>query len=609
MCGLVGIAGPLAEREATVRRMAARIAHRGPDDEGFWHDAGCALGHRRLSIIDLSPAGRQPMANEDGAVQLVWNGEIYNFAELRAELEKKGHTFRSRTDGEVIVHLYEEEGVGFVRRLRGMFAIGLWDARERRLVLARDHFGQKPLFWARVGESLIFASEAKAILACPGVDRAVDPGAVDAFLAIHFVPAPLTMWRGIRRLEAAHVLTWSPEARSEPRIEKYWSMAGVGERASRLSETEAEDELARHLGRAVREQLVADVPVGLFLSGGIDSSLIASYASDHGPLSTFTVGFHEAAYSELPAARGVASALGLANHEVILAAKDAADPASLVDIFDEPFADVAALPVMALARRARGEVKVALTGDGGDEVLGGYEHHVLARWLFGGKVRARIARTFTTWVPRDVRFGSRARRLRRAFETLAQVDAVRALRSTLIAEERALLYREDFLADLGLEGPYGFLNAERTFIPAGDRVLADRFLYKTDMAAMSVGLECRSPFLDVPLAEFVAGLPVSFKVRGLEGKWLARRLLARRLPRAVWARRKTGLTMPVEDWLRGPLAPMLHDTLLAPKARVYDYVRGEVVANLVDEHQARRENHRRILWALLLLEIWLRRAS
>jgi asparagine synthase (glutamine-hydrolysing) len=385
------------------------------------------------------------------------------------------------------------------------------------------------------------------------------------------------MWRGIRRLEAAHVLTWTD---GELKVVRHWQLE------RREPPRDPVDAAESHVARAVKEQLVADVPVGLFLSGGIDSSLVLAHAADTQRLDTFSIG------AEVGEARAIARRLGVPHHEVIVSADDLRDPGILVDVFDEPFPDVAALPILALSRRARSTVKVVLTGDGGDEVFGGYEHHVLARWMRGGpSVLKRVAR----WAP-----GKAGRVLR----VLGAPDVVRAMRSTLDAEGRAALYRPEFLARV--DEPWDAVGGD-PFDPSGDKVLADRFMYKTDMAAMSAGLETRSPLLDVPLAELVASLPVGEKVHGLQGKWLARRLLARRLPRSVWARKKTGLTLPVADWLRGPLAGVLAETVLAPRARVHEWVRADTVARLAREHASGREDHRRILWALLLLELWLRR--
>jgi asparagine synthase (glutamine-hydrolysing) len=622
MCGFAGIVDWGAAPELpVVREMTQAIRHRGPDDSGDYADADCALGHARLSIIDLSPAGRQPMTNEDGTVQVVYNGELYNFTEQRARLEAAGHTFRSRTDTETIVHLYEEHGDRFVEHIRGMFAIAIWDARRKRLILARDRFGQKPLFYARAGGRLIFASEIKALLRHPAVPRDIDPRAVDLFLTLHFVPSPYSFYAAIRRLPPASLLTFEPGG--VPAVRRYWSLPS-GE-PSRLSFEEAEEEVDAHLTRAVREQLVADVPVGLLLSGGIDSSLVLSKAADVAPrIDTFSIGYEEQQFSELRHAQRVAEAFKSRHHAVVLRAQDVRDPERLLDLFDEPFADVAALPQVALAETSRRHVKVALTGDGGDELFGGYEHHVLGYWLD----RTRAARPLRTGAARALRLlprfgtlGRRGRSLDRALEVVAEGgwhSAAIALRSTLSPDRRSTLYEQGFMDVVGDQDPYPYLDSdplpnghahgvERLFRIAGDLVLADQFLHKSDIASMSVGLECRSPFLDIPLAEFVSTLPVDLKVKGLRGKRILRSLLARRIGPDITERKKMGLSMPIDEWIKHELAPLVRDTILAPGARVHVYARRQEIAVLYGEHLSGRANRRRILWALLLLELWLRR--
>jgi asparagine synthase (glutamine-hydrolysing) len=620
MCGIAGIAGPLQDRDELVREMTRRLAHRGPDDEGFFRSDGCALGHRRLSILDLSANGHQPMANEDGTVQVTFNGEIYNFAELRPRLERAGHRFRSRTDTEVLVHLYEERGDAFVEELRGMFALALWDERRRRLILARDHFGQKPLFWARLGGALLFASEMKALLSCPGLPREVDPHAIDDFLALHFVPAPRTSYRHIRRLPAASLLTF--EAGGAPEIRRYWSPGESPPR--RLSLGEAMEEVDAHLRRAVREQLVADVPVGILLSGGIDSSLILATAREVGAsrLDAFSIGFEEAAYDEVPHARRVARSIGAEHHVRVVRAEDAGDPLRLVEAFDEPFADVAALPTMEVCRLARERVKVVLTGDGGDELFGGYQYHVMGYWMARvghlGWARERLARAALRHLPPAPRFRSRWRMLRRGLEALAQPDwhaATTAARATLDRPARDDLYELGFRRFVDDQDPYRFLDADpngapslrQLFRASGDHVLADELLYKTDISSMATGLETRAPFLDVPLAELVASLPLGMKVRGLRGKYLLRRLAARRFGPDIWARRKQGFTMPLDRWLRGPLRPLVDECFRPRGACLVTYVRRDRLEKLWGEHLSGAADHRRILWACLLLELWLRR--
>jgi len=598
VCGIAGIVGAYPDRDQAVRQMIARLAHRGPDDEGLFADEHAALGHRRLSILDLTAAGHQPMKGERAWISL--NGEIYNFAELRAELEARGHRFRSRSDTEVVIRLWEEEGDACLARLRGMFALAIWDPPARRLLLARDHFGQKPLYWAQAGGALLFASEMKAL--APLVPAAVDPAGIDAFLSLGVVPSPSTCTAAIRRLPPATLLELRPG--EAPRLRRWWQPA------RRAIQGDVFEEVDAHLRRAVKEQLVADVPVGLFLSGGIDSSLILANAPSG--ITAFSVGFVEPGYDELPHARQVASGLGAKHETLVVSADEARDPEKLLDVFDEPFADPAALAVLALSRAARGQVKVVLTGDGGDEVFGGYGYHLGALWMSrlpGHGWQAPLARAALRLTPRSQRLRSRLHTLRHAFEILSAPtwqSGVALLRANLAPEDRAALYQPEFAARVG-DGGYARLEPEHLVSAVDDPVLADRFLYKNDHATMSAGLEGRCPYLDVPLAELAASLPPTVHIRGRQGKRIPRRLLARSLGEGVARRRKTGLSLPVGAWLRGPLAPLMRDTLLRPDARVRAIVRPAELDRRAAEHAAGAADHRRTLWPLLLLELWLRR--
>ncbi len=601
--------GPVEDRVATVARMTAAITHRGPDDHGYFADPHCALGHRRLSIIDLSPAGRQPMTNESGTVQLAFNGEIYNFQELRRDLVARGHVFRSRTDTEVVVHLYEERGDDLVMALRGMFAFALWDAPRRRLLLARDHFGQKPLFYSQVGDALLFASEIKALLAA-GVPVRPDPIAIDLLLRIQVVPSPYTCFEGIRRLPPATLAVLEPGAPLRQR--RYWTLAGIAPR--RIGMEEAVEEAATLCRAAVTEQLVADVPVGVFFSGGIDSSIVlaASIVDGRRPPS-FTLGYEEEAYSEVAAARRAAKGQPTDHHVVMMRAADAARPEQLVEMFDEPFPDVAALPLAHLARYAREHVKVVLTGDGGDELFGGYEHHVVGYWLDRlsplDRIRATAARLLLGAARRG---GSRADRARRVLGPMSAPtwrDAVTAMRTMVPDVLRTELYTAGFLraVDGAPASAYLFGDAGGLFAVSGDRFLADRLLMKTDLATMAIGLESRCPMLDLRLAELAAGLSPELAISALAGKQVLRRVLARTAPPVVWKRAKRGFTMPLDRWLKHELRAVVADTLLAPGARVATYLRPEVLARMYREHCAGTANWRRVLWSALLLELWLRR--
>jgi asparagine synthase (glutamine-hydrolysing) len=620
MCGIAGIVGAGRDRREILRSMVSAIAHRGPDGEGVYDDGIAALGHRRLAIIDLSENAAQPMGNEDGSVQIVYNGEVYNFEELRAPLVQKGHRFRSRSDTEVLVHLYEEEGDRFVEALNGMFAFALWDARRRRLLIGRDRFGQKPLFYAMVGETLVFASEIKALLRHPGVPRRVSPRAIDSLLTVNFAPAPGSFYEDVFRLMPGHLLVFEPG--SAPVVKAY--VPPPPPRDMRISFEDATLEVDRLLTAAVKRQLVADVPIGVFASGGIDSTLVLSKLRDlgQGQISAFSLGFHEASHSELPHAQKAARILGTPMVALMFDSSALREPELLLEMFDEPFADVAALPTYALAKAARPHITVALTGDGGDEIFGGYEHHVVAYWVdrlrFGRAPRAALARALAGVVPVDIRFRGALRTLRRGLEVLGceeYRESIRLLRANLPPRERNELYTLPFREQLAQHDPWSVLlppggaetPVERLFGLAEDRMFSDVFLFKSDVASMAASLEARSPFLDVPLVDFVARLPIDLLVHGVKGKRILRTLVERRVDGGLAARRKMGFTPPVDDWLRSDLAPLVQDTVLAPGARVAEYVERAVVSRLFDEHRARRANHRRVLWALLLLELWLRR--
>jgi asparagine synthase (glutamine-hydrolysing) len=619
MCGIAGIIGAGKDRREILRAMVSAIAHRGPDGEGIYDDGGAALGHRRLAVIDLSENAAQPMGNEDGSVQIVYNGEVYNFEELRAPLEQKGHRFRSRSDTEVLVHLYEEEGDRFVEKLNGMFAFALWDTRRRRLLLGRDRFGQKPLFWAMVGDTLVFASEIKALLRHPGVPRRVSPRAIDSLLTVNFVPAPGSFYEDVHRLLPGHLLVLEPGR--PPLTSPY--VRPPPPRDLRISFEDAVAEVDRLLTAAVKRQLVADVPVGVFASGGIDSTLVLAKLRDLGQtqLSAFSLGFHEASHSELPHAQKATRILGTPLCALMFESSALREPERLIDMFDEPFADAAALPTYALAKAARPHITVALSGDGGDEIFGGYEHQVVAYWIdrlrFGRRPRARVARALADLVPVDIRFRGALRTLRRGLEMLGceeYTESIRLLRANMPPHERSGLYTPAFREALGAHDPWGVLlpaggaklPVERLFGP-GDRMFSDVFLLKSDIASMAAGLEARSPFLDVPLVDFAARLPLDHLVHGVKGKRILRTLVERRVDASLASRRKTGFAPPVDDWLRGDLAPLVQDTVLAPGALVGQYVEQAVASRMFDEHRAGRANHRRVLWALLLLELWLRR--
>jgi asparagine synthase (glutamine-hydrolysing) len=618
VCGIAGklnLDGRPVER-ALLRRMAGRLVHRGPDDEGIHAAGAVGLASRRLSIIDVD-TGRQPVSNEDETVHVVLNGEIYNFVELRRRLESAGHRFRTRTDTEVLVHLWEDHGVGLLDHLRGMFALALWDARRRELLLARDRLGEKPLFYALVpGRTLVFGSELKAVLADPEVQTTLDPAALDQYLSLLYVPAPRTIHREVRKLPAAHYLR---AAGGAVEVREYWDVplppAGTPARVD-------PEALRDRLGEAVRLQLRSDVPLGAFLSGGVDSStVVASMAAHLGPgVVTCSVGFAQARYSEVGFARQVAHAVRSDHRERSVAAPDPALIERLGWHLDEPFGDSSAVPTFAVSATARERVKVALSGDGGDELFGGYRRHAVERWeqrlRRGGRPLAMALGGLARALPAGVRGRNALGRLadppERAcvakFAHESRADGARAalyggeLRALVAGTDPLEPFRRAYARAAGTDPLNRILYVDlKTY-------LADDILVKVDRMSMAHGLEVRAPLLDHRLVELVAGWPGGAKVSAAATKPLLRALLAGAVPREAWDRPKHGFEAPVGEWLRAePLRGFAEDLLFSPdglSARLLDRraLRGRWQAHLDG-----RADHRHDLWMLLMLETWHRR--
>jgi len=614
ICGLVQLDGAAVD-PAPLPAMTAALHHRGPDSDGTLVDGPVALGVRRLSIIDLA-LGDQPIANEDGSIHVIQNGEIYNYRELRSRLRQRGHKFRTESDTEVLVHLYEDEGPGFVRQLRGMFAIALWDSRARRFVAARDRFGIKPFHYRRAGRLLSFASELKALP--PGE---VDLDAVEAFLAFNSIPAPLTIWRDTRKLPAGHLLVW--EGRGEPRIERFARPAPVPAAEVRTYEEESElvEELRARLRESVRAHLVADVPVGVLLSGGIDSSVLAALAATESSkrLQTFSIGFEERSFDELEDARKVAERYDTDHHELVLRPDVADLLPKIVETFDEPFADSSALPTYVVSELAARHVKVGLSGEGGDELFGGYYTYVAD--LLAPRVGrlAAAARPLVERLPSSpakASFDYRAKRFVRAVD-LPPLERHLAWKEIFSAEARA-----EILAP-GRRGSSDPLDVYRARYAETDGAeplarlqdvdlgiyLADDLLVKTDRASMAHSLEARVPFLDEVVAGFALSLPTNLKVRGLQKKRILRRAAAPLLPRSLLYRRKRGFSIPAASWLRGELEPFAREVLSPDQVRRHGYFRPETVTRLLDDHVAGREDLSRQLWGLLSFTLWCEQAS
>jgi asparagine synthase (glutamine-hydrolysing) len=593
--------------------MRARIRHRGPDDGSTDALGACVLGHQRLRVVDLEQ-GFQPVANETGDVTAVFNGELYNFPELRAELAEAGHEVRGTGDTPVLPHLYEEHGAAFVERLEGMFALALWDAPRGRLVLARDRLGKKPLVWTRLADgSLAFASETKALLALPGVRAEPDLAALDAYLALQYVPGERTGLKGIHRLPPGHVLVAEGEA---VRVERWWRPQ-VGD--EELADAEWLERVRGTVTEAVRRRLVADVPLGALLSGGIDSALVVALmaAASSEPVRTFTVGFADAAYDEREYARAVAERYATRHTEVVLEPDAAATLPLLAEAFDEPLGDEAALPLFLICEAARREVTVALVGDGGDESFAGYERYAamgLAARVPGpaAAAGARLLRALP---------GGRRERRSAAFRAARLLEAAATplgerygqLMEVFPLATRAGLWTDEAKAELGpLVSPGLLLGQPSGHGIAGlqqldvETYLPGDLLPKADIASMAHSLELRSPLLDHRVVELGLSLPDRLKLRGREGKQALRRAFAEELPPQVAERGKTGFGVPLARWFRGELRELAHELLLGERARARGWFRPGAVETLLAEHADERADHGHRLWTLVMLELWLR---
>jgi asparagine synthase (glutamine-hydrolysing) len=593
--------------------MNAAITHRGPDDEGVFRDAQAMLGMRRLSIIDLA-GGHQPVHNEDGTIQAVFNGEIYNFRELRAELEACGHRFYTQSDTEVIVHGYEEWGDACFARLDGMFGIALWDTRSRALLLARDRFGEKPLFYADDGQRLLFASELKSLLRVPGFHPEIAPDAVRAYVCFGYVPTPGSIFRGVSKLPPGHFLRFVDGRAS---VHRYYTL-GFGPK-HRLGEAEAEEELARLLDQAVESRLVADVPFGAFLSGGLDSSVVVALMSRHlrQPVQTFSIGFREAAYNELSDARRVAQHLHTEHHELVVEPDAVGLLHELVWFLDEPFADSSAVPTYLVAKLARERVKMVLTGDGGDEAFGGYDRYL--RFLDLERLGSfKAAAAATAGLAGRFLPGHHGYRLRRIAERLRLPFPDSYLSGVALTRADAA---DDLLGDAVRPdgaGHYGGLAAVAR-LSAGldplDRCVAidfasylpDDILVKLDRMGMANSIEGRAPLLDHRLVDFAVRLPSDLRVRAHRGKHLLRRAAARWLPAEVLSKPKQGFAIPLGQWFRGPLVGLAREVIGSQAFRERGLLRPQAAQRYLDGHLAGEADYGELLWLILSLELWAKR--
>jgi len=625
MCGICGYVGGQQDRgidRALLERMNARLRHRGPDSEGYFIADDVGMGVRRLAVIDVA-GGDQPVFNEDGSLAVTFNGEIFNFLELRAELEARGHHFKTDGDTEVIVHAYEQWGEDFLLRLNGMFAIALWDRGRRRLLLARDFLGEKPLYWHDSDSGLAWASEAKALLTLPWIRPDVDRLALHHYLTLQYTPNPLTIYEGIHQLPAAHKLVL--ERGRPPRVERYWQPSF--EPKWEISEQEAVEQAGALLRAAVRRRLISEVPLGAFLSGGIDSSAIVALMAEASsqPVKTFSIGFEEKRYSETTYARRVAEHYGTDHHEFMFRPDDLpAIVEQTVRATDEPLADPAILPLYELARQARRHVTVALCGDGGDETQAGYPRYALDQLLqpyaaLPGWITERLVPAIANllpeaaWLPEGRNPFTGAKRLRHWATTSPKASMVRW--DTYFQHDEKLQLYTDFDERLAGADSTACLAAHYDAALAAcvlDRTLyADQATYlpgcllpKTDRVTMAHSLEARAPFLDVDWISWSARLPQRFKLRGAQTKWLLKKTFDDILPPGIARRRKHGFSLPLALWFRTQLRSWAQERLLGNR-RLDQYFRPEAVRRYLDEHQAGRNDHSKRLWALLVFSVWM----
>lgn len=626
MCGICGIADGHGRSldQASLRRLNNAIAHRGPDGEGYYEHGGVGLGMRRLAVIDVA-GGDQPIYNEDKSIALVFNGEIYNYQALQEGLRQRGHHLRTNSDTECVAHLYEEEGPDCFRHLRGMFALALWDEGRQRLLLARDRLGKKPIFYTVQDGRLYWAAELGPLLSVLPHQPEIDLAAIDQYLSLQYIPEPHTAYKDVYKLPAASYALWE---RGNLTLERYWDLPF--EPKHEAGEDALSEELRSLAAEAVRLRLISEVPLGAHLSGGIDSSIVVALMAEasSGPVKTFSVGFEEGNFSELPLARQVAERYGTDHHEFTLTFGDIpATLETLLQHFGEPFADPSALPLYHLSRLTRQHVTVALNGDGGDESFAGYPRYWLDP-LADNYLRLPKAVTHSM-VPAlagalpDAGDRPVGRGLSNGIKRLPQLAEVDERASLLrwssyftVAQKQAL-WQPSVAAGLNLRQAEQDMSTIYAAAPAHTRL--DRTLYtdiktylpgallvKADRMTMAHALEGRSPFLDHVLMEWAAHLPVRYKLRGRQGKYLLRKAFADKLPAAVLAHGKQGFGIPVGAWLRGPLEGWLRELLLAPEAPLSGWFERDALAGLIAQHQARKQDHGKRLWALACLALWKR---
>jgi asparagine synthase (glutamine-hydrolysing) len=619
MCGIAGFVesstttspfGP-DDGRALVHRMCDVIRHRGPDDEGVWVEQGVALGMRRLSIIDLS-TGHQPIHNEDRTVWIVFNGEIYNFPALRRELEAAGHRFYTSTDTEVIVHAYEQWGKNAIVRLRGMFGLAVWDTRRRTLLIARDRIGIKPMHYATVNGRLYFGSELKSLLEAPDLPRDLDPDALDHYLSFLYTPRDGSIFKSVRKLPPGHLLTWQ-DGRVD--IEQFWQMPA--NETFKGSEADAVSQLRAVLSDAVQSHLVSDVPLGAFLSGGIDSSLVVGLMSQvsGARVKTFSIGFDEPEFDELEPARRVAQHFGTDHHEFVVKPDGVAILDRLVSHFDEPFADSSAIPTWYVSEMARRHVTVVLSGDGGDELFGGYDRYVphprvVAFDRYSPRALRRVAAIAASGLPHGVRGKNFLRHVGRDARG-RYLDAIRFfgadekpalltpdVRTALAGPDPEMLLAGHFTRFAHLPWPSQMMRFDaETYLP-------EDVLTKVDRMSMAHSIESRVPLLDNDVVAFASALPAALKIKGGRRKHVLKEVAAALLPAEILNRKKQGFGVPLGTWFRGNLRELFADTLLSPGSLQRGYFQPAFVRHIVDEHLSGQRDHTLRLWQLVVFEKW-----
>jgi len=624
MCGIAGWINLEKNRvanhsEAVLHAMCERMKHRGPDSEGLWLDERVALGMRRLSIIDLA-TGEQPVYSEDKQIVVVMNGELYNFREVRASLEKLGHKFETQTDTEILPHLYEEYGEAMLEHINGMFAFALWDKRKEKLLIARDRFGEKPLYYGVFDGKLIFASEPKVLLANASVKAEINTNALRQFLSFDYVPAPHSIYKGISKLPAAHFLTVE---KGETKTRRYWNLSW-NKNGNTPSIEKAAEELRELLADSVRMRLVADVPLGILLSGGVDSSSVAAFATQFSTekVKTFSIGFEEDSFDESKFARQVATHLGTEHYEEKLSVEKAADLISEIGTWlDEPMSDGSLIPTFLLSRFVRKHVTVALGGDGGDEIFAGYPmyfahkvaniYNSVPQFLRNGLIEPIVNNLPVS--NKNLSFDYKAKR----FVAASKYDVVTRHHSwfgSFSIDEQSNLLSKDVLAATSndiykdakelLEICDAQSEIERMQFLDINYYMAEDILTKVDRASMAVSLEVRAPFLDPRIAQFAASIPLEYKLKGNKGKYILKKAVEPFLPKNILHRPKKGFGIPIADWLKGRLNPLMHELLDSKRLKEQGLFDEKFVQKIIKEHETNAVSHHKQLWTLLVFQLW-----